>query len=257
VNELSGIVLEVARVGGDVAHRWFGRQTAVDTKSDGSPVTVADRHAEEAMRSSIEVNFPGDGILGEELGEVRPKAARRWILDPIDGTASFMAGVPLWGTLVSVVENDDILAGCAVFPALGEWIVAAPDAGCWWNGARARVSSRAVLDQATVLTTEERLLAEAGRAGQWRSLAARAGRARTWGDCYGYLLVATGRAECMVDARMAMWDWSPFLPIVTEAGGVFTDWSGGQTSFFNGIVATNGELADEVRAILAASEGET
>lgn len=256
MNELSGIVLEVARVGGDVAHRWFGRQTSVDTKSDGSPVTVADRHAEEAMRSWIEVNFPGDGILGEELGEVRPKAARRWILDPIDGTASFVAGVPLWGTLVSVVEGDDILAGCAVFPALGEWIVAAPGAGCWWNGSRARVSSRAGLDEATVLTTEERLLAEAGRAGQWRSLAARAGRARTWGDCYGYLLVATGRAECMVDARMAVWDWSPLLPIVTEAGGVFTDWSGGQASFFNGIIATNGELAGEVRAILAASDGE-
>lgn len=256
MNELSRLALEVARVGGDVAQRWFGRRTPVDMKTDGSPVTVADRHAEEAMRSWIEVNFPGDGILGEELGEVRPKAARRWILDPIDGTASFVAGVPLWGTLVSVVEGDDIVAGCAVFPALGEWIVAAPGAGCWWNGSRARVSGRAALDEATVLTTEERLLVEAGRAGQWCSLVSHAGHARTWGDCYGYLLVATGRAECMVDARMAVWDWSPLLPIITEAGGVFTDWSGGQASFFNGIIATNGELADEVRAILAASDGE-
>lgn len=256
MNELSRIALEVARVGGDVAQRWFGRRTPVDTKSDGSPVTVADRHAEEAMQSWIEVNFPDDGILGEECGEVRPKARRRWILDPIDGTASFVSGVPLWGTLVSVVEGDDILAGCAVFPALGEWIVAAPGADCWWNGTRACVSSCAALDEATVLTTAERLLAEAGRASQWRSLAAQARHARTWGDCYGYLLVATGRAECMVDARMAVWDWSPFVPIITEAGGVVTDWSGGQTSFFAGVIATNERLAGDVRAILTRSDGE-
>lgn len=256
MNELSRVALEVARVGGDVAQRWFGRRTAVDTKADGSPVTVADRLAEEAMRSWIEVNFPDDGIIGEECGEVRPKASRKWMLDPIDGTASFVSGVPLWSTLVSVVEGHEILAGCAVFPALGEWITAAPCAGCWWNGSRVRVSDRATLEQATVLTTAERLLAEAGRAGQWRALAARARHARTWGDGYGYLLVATGRAECMVDARMAVWDWSPFVPIITEAGGVFTDWSGGQTSFFAGVIATNGKLANDVRAILAASDGQ-
>ncbi len=255
MNELSRVALEVARIGADVAQRWFGRRTAVETKPDGSPVTVADRLAEEAMRSWIEVNFPDDGILGEECGEVRPKAPRRWILDPIDGTASFVSGVPLWGTLVSVVEGDDIVAGCAVFPALGEWITAAPGAGCWWNGSRVRVSECDTLARATVLTTEVRLLAEAGHATQWRSLAKRSGHARTWGDCYGYLLVATGRAECMMDARMAVWDWSPFLPIITEAGGVFTDWSGGQTSFFAGVIATNGKLAGDVRAILTTSNG--
>ncbi|MCR4339474.1 MAG: hypothetical protein NUW01_06265 [Gemmatimonadaceae bacterium] len=102
----------------------------------------------------------------------------------------------------------------------------------------------------------ERLLAEAGRAGQWRALAARARHARTWGDGYGYPVVATGRAECMVDARMAVWDWSPFVPIIAEAGGVFTDWSGGQTSFFAGVIATNGKLAGDVRAILTSSDGE-
>jgi len=256
MNELSRVALEVARVGGDVAQRWFGRRTAVETKSDGSPVTVADRLAEEAMRSWLEVNFPDDGILGEEGGEIRPKARRRWILDPIDGTASFMSGVPLWGTLVAVVEGDDILAGCSVFPALGEWITAAPGAGCWWNGSRVRVSECDTLDRARVLTTDVRLLAEAGRDTQWRSLSARSSHARTWGDCYGYLLVATGRAECMMDARMAVWDWSPLLPIITEAGGVFTDWSGGQTSFFAGVIATNGKLAGDVRAILTASDGD-
>src|SRR5687767_13994071 len=117
---------EVAQLAGDAAMRYYRTGIGVETKSDGSPVTAADRAAEQLARDWIEARFPGDGILGEELGATRPDARRRWILDPIDGTKSFVAGVPLWGTLVAVAEGEKILAGAAYFPAVGELVAAAP-----------------------------------------------------------------------------------------------------------------------------------
>jgi histidinol phosphatase-like enzyme (inositol monophosphatase family) len=215
-------------------------------------VTAADRAAEAAAREWIERRFPGDGVLGEESGETRSDAARRWIVDPIDGTKSFVRGVPLWGTLVGVAEGTSIVAGAAFFPAVGELVAAAPGQGCWWNGARCRVSDTASIARATVLTTDERFPGRDARRNAWRELAARAAVSRTWGDCYGYLLVATGRADVMVDDRMNAWDAAAVLPIVTEAGGVFTDWSGSPTAFGGSAIATNTLLAAPVRAVLGA-----
>jgi len=186
---------DVARVAGDVALRHHRANIAVEIKSDGSPVTAADRAAETAARAWIVERFPRDGILGEEFGLERGDAPRRWVLDPIDGTKSFVRGVPLWGTLVAVVEGERVLAGAAYFPAVGEMVAAAPGQGCWWNGVRARVSDVASLATATVLVTDERFPAHPDRRAAWRTLAARAAVSRTWGDCYGYLLVATGRAS--------------------------------------------------------------
>ena len=222
----------------------------IESKADGSPVTIADREAERAARAWIEQNFPGDGILGEELGITRPDARRRWVLDPIDGTKTFVRGVPLWGTLVGLCEGDEVLAGAAYFPALGEMLAAARGAGCWWNGAPCRVSSLATLREATVLTTDERF---AGDAEHWPAGArspATAAVARSWGDCYGYLLVATGRAEVMVDGIVSPWDAAALMPIIEEAGGVFTDWKGTRTAFGGSAVATNQGVAVESRLLL-------
>ena len=283
---LLSAVAEVARAAGNVALSYFDQARrsalAIEVKPDGSPVTAADRAAESTAREWIEHRFPDDGIVGEELGVVRPAAARRWFIDPIDGTKSFVRGVPLWGTLIAVAEGERVLAGAIYCAAAGELVAAATGCGTWWNGARCRVSQEARLEHATVLATEA--VASAGsptairhhstsgrssgstrtrtpaggaapskvspRLQAWRRLAERAGVARTWGDAYGYLLVATGRAEAMVDAIMHPWDTAALAPVITEAGGAFTDWDGAPTALGGSSVATNATLAEQVREVL-------
>jgi histidinol phosphatase-like enzyme (inositol monophosphatase family) len=230
---------------------YYGSNPATRIKSDGSPVSVADTSAEQAAREWIELHFPEDGIVGEELPTVRGGAARRWIIDPIDGTYTFLQSVPLWGTLIAVAEGDGVIAGAAYFPALDEMIVAARGEGCWWNGSRAAVSAVGDLAEARLVTTDARFLRDEARRERWTRLQNGARTMRTWGDCYGYLLVATGRADIMVDDVISDWDGAAFMPIITEAGGEFTDWRGRATAFGGDAIATNGQLGAIVREILA------
>ena len=246
-------VHEAARVAGDVAMRHYRTSLAIESKSDGSPVTIADREAEAAVREWITRRFPEDGIEGEELGVLRPDAQRRWVIDPIDGTKTFVRGVPLWGTLVAIVEGMDVLAGAAFFPAVDEMVVAARGEGMWWNDARCCVSRIDRLERATKHTTDERFRDDDAKRSAWRRLTDRALVSRTWGDCYGYLLVATGRAEVMVDGSMRAWDAAALAPIIEEAGGVFTDWTGARTAFGGNAIATNAALAVETRGLLLRS----
>ena len=184
---------------------------------------------------------------------MRPETA--WAPSTSNETATVPSGRPVakvGGPVWAVAEGSTVLAGAAYFPAVGELVVAAPGQGCWWNGASCRVSDVASLNSATVLTTDERFPKSASRREGWRDLAARASISRTWGDCFGYLLVATGRAEAMVDAVANPWDLAAILPIVQEAGGVFTDWSGAATAFGGSAIATNGSLARVVRETLGA-----
>jgi histidinol-phosphatase len=250
VGSYMGAVAEVATIAGDIALEYYGANPATSTKSDGSPVSVADISAEQAAREWIELRFPEDGIMGEELPSVRERAARRWILDPIDGTYTFLQSVPLWGTLVAVAEGDSVIAGAAYFPALDEILVAARGEGCWWNGSRAAVSTIANLAEARLVTTDARFLRDEARRKRWTRLQNGARTMRTWGDCYGYLLVATGRADIMVDDVISDWDGAAFMPIITEAGGVFTDWRGRATAFGGDAIATNAKLGTIVREIL-------
>lgn len=249
-------VEEVARLAGDVAKRHFKSDLRVESKKDGSPVTIADRAAEQAARDWITRRFPNDGILGEEFGEHLPGAPRRWILDPIDGTKTFVRGVPLWGTLVALCENTTVLAGAVFIPVLDEMVVAAIGQGCWWNGRRASVSPVAELSQATVLTSDEGFARTSEHRDAWRRLADRAAVSRTWADCYGYALVATGRAEVIADPVMAPWDSAAVLPVIEEAGGVFTDWSGVATALGGSAIGTNLALAKEARDLLGAGLGD-
>lgn len=245
--ELLSAAETLARHIGGVALQHYRSLLTVETKSDGSPVTIADREAETAAREWLAARFPHDGVLGEELGETAGSSGRRWIIDPIDGTKSFVRGVPLWGSLVALVEGERVLAGAACFPAVAETIAAAPGEGCWWNGQRAQVSDCATLAGATVLITDERTFRTASKRDGWRTLIGEASIARTWGDCYGYLLVATGRAEAMVDPIVNAWDAACFQPIIEEAGGVFTDINGAATAFAGSAIATNKTLAGVVR----------
>jgi histidinol-phosphatase len=243
-------VRECAQLAGSVALSHYRKDLAVEWKGDGSPVTAADRGAEEAVRDWIAARFPDDGVLGEEFGERPGTSGRRWVIDPIDGTKSFVRGVPFWGSLVAVLEGDRVLAGAANFPATGDAIAAAAGCGSWHNGSRTTVSGVAELGAATVLITDDRVFPSTARREAWRRIWDAAAVARTWGDAFGYLMVATGRAEVMVDARIRAWDIACFLPIIEEAGGVFTDIDGAVTAFGPDSIATNAALAAESRRIL-------
>ena len=243
-------VAEVAQLAANVAMRWYRQPVDVEIKGDGSPVTMADRAAEQAARAWLRAHFPQDGIQGEEFADEGVGARRRWLIDPIDGTKSFVRGVPLWGTLIACCEDDTVLAGAACCPAVNELVAAAVGEGCWWNGARASVSAVSTLANATALTTDDRFSERRWRGAQWQTLASQVGVARTWGDCYGYVLVATGRAEIMVDDVVNAWDVAAIQPIIAEAGGVFTSWSGVTTAFGGSGIATNAALAVATRSIL-------
>jgi len=247
-------VTEVARVAGDVAMRFFRTGVAVDTKGDGSPVTIADRSAEHEAREWISARFPGDAVLGEEYGFSGNARERRWYIDPIDGTKTFVRGVPLWGTMIAVAQDDVVLAGAIYCPAVGELVAAGVGCGCWWNGTRCHVSEVARVEEATILVTDARFPYHPPRAERWASLGARVAVARTWGDCYGYLQVATGRAELMVDDRLSPWDAASLIPIIREAGGVYTDWRGGHEVDGGDGVASNARLSKPLRDALGVPE---
>jgi histidinol-phosphatase len=246
---------ELARLAGDNAMRFFGSALEIESKKDGSPVTKADRSSETLARDWIESRFPGDGIVGEEFGSSRPDAPLQWIIDPIDGTKSFVRGVPLWGTLVAVMAGETVLAGAAFFPAIGELIVAGAGQGCWWNSRRCAVSTVAELGAATVLSSDIRFDSREPRYRDgWQTLTEKAAVLRTWGDCYGYLLVATGRAEVMVDPVLSVWDIAPFVCIIPEAGGVLTDLAGNVGAFGGNAIATNAALAESARTTLGVNQ---
>ncbi len=248
---LLAAVSDAARVAARVAMKYYRSGLAIESKGDGSPVTVADREAEQATRDWIMRHFPGDEILGEEFGfTVGAGPGRRWFIDPIDGTKTFVRGVPLWGSMIAVAEGDQVLAGSIYCAAVDELVAAALGEGCWHNESRCRVSDVATIAEATILTTEGSLKSNPVRAPKWCELAVQARVARTWGDCYGYVLVATGRAEVMVDDRLSPWDAASLIPIITEAGGVYTDWRGGTAVDGGDGIATNAALAAEVRAAL-------
>lgn len=251
--------LELARIAareaGAITLEYFRQNNyAVELKRDRSPVTVADRRAEEHLRRRIAAEFPADGILGEELGEQPGTSGYRWILDPIDGTKSFISGVPLYGTLIGVEFQGRSVVGVIRMPALDEMVSAAVGRGAWGQRGDAppvpaRVSSVARLADGLFCTSEVSNFAQTGRPAAYERLDAACRLARTWGDCYGYLLVATGRAEVMVDPQMNVWDCAALQPILEEAGGTFTDWQGNGTIHAGEAIATNGRVLDEVLAI--------
>ena len=251
------LALEAAQEAGQLTLELFGRDDlAVERKGDDSPVTVADRRAEQCLRARIAQRFPSDGILGEEFPEQSGTSGFRWILDPIDGTKSFIHGVPLYATLIGVERGGESLVGVIHIPPLGETVYAAAGCGAWYRRGQhpprpAVVSSRA-LAEGLFLTSEVRNFHATGRGDAYLRLQSAARLSRSWGDGYGYLLVATGRAELMVDPIAALWDMAALMPIIEEAGGRLTDWQGRRTLASGQCVASNGRIHDEVVALLGA-----
>jgi histidinol-phosphatase len=226
--------------------RFRASDLKVETKPDLTPVTDADRTVERALRERVATARPGDTVLGEEEGDEGGDV--RWIIDPIDGTKTFIRGVPLYGVMIGVEVKNRPAVGAVYLPALDEMLTAATGLGCWWNGRPARVSPVATLSEAAVLATS--ITGSQGRSEAFGRLAAAGQFTRTWGDCYGYVLVATGRAEVMLDASINAWDCAPLLPIMEEAGGHFTTWAGEATIWGKDGLATNAALHQAVLDLL-------
>lgn len=253
------LAVRAGREAGKHTLQYFQEKSLrVETKSDASPVTQADREAEQLLRELIGEAFPEDAILGEEFGETPGSSGVRWILDPIDGTKSFIHGVPLYGTMIGVESQGKSVVGVVYLPGLDEMVYAAESEGAWWKRADAdpvpaRVSKTQDLDQALVTYTSLEGFQRSGRYEAFLNLQSSVARTRGWGDCYGYALVATGRADIMLDPIMHVWDCAALQPIVEEAGGCFTDWKGNATIHGNEAVAANKTLLPLVLEKLSGS----
>jgi histidinol-phosphatase len=252
LTERLGFAVSIAREAGRHTLRYFRSDSLrVELKSDDSPVTVADREAEMLLRDRITAAFPDDGILGEELGEKAGKSDCRWILDPIDGTRAFVYGVPLYGTLVAMERGGESVLGVIYVAALEECVYAAVGHGAWYQRGDesprpTHVSNKTRLAESLFCASDVCGFVTTGRREVFDRLLAAVAVSRTWGDCYGYLLVATGRAELMVDPIMNLWDTAALKPILEEAGGTFTDFQGQATTQAGESIATNGHILAEV-----------
>jgi histidinol-phosphatase len=248
LRDLLDLATECAYLGGKRTLAYFNTGVAVETKADLTPVTRADREAEQLIRERIASIYPAHSILGEEEGESDSSSDYRWIVDPIDGTKTFIRGVPLYGTMIGVEYQGRAIAGACYIPALDEMIAAADGLGCWHNSRRASVSSTVDLSEATLLCSDAEF--NRRRSGAFNALSSKVKITRTWGDVYGYLLVATGRADIMIDAELNPWDCAPLVPILKEAGGIFSSWKGEITHRGGDGVATNCALHPKIIEIL-------
>lgn len=248
ITEALEFALDVAGAAGRLTLGYFGTSLAVETKSDATPVTIADRRAEALLRERIEKHFPDHGIVGEEFGEQPGRADARWILDPIDGTYSFIHGVPLFANLIGLEWQSRMVLGVINLPAIGHCVFAGRGLGCFQNDfdTPAHVSDVADLSAARVSVTSHKLLAEHGRDAAYRRLLAACSADRGWPDAYAYALLATGRHEVVVDPIMSLWDIAPLAVVVTEAGGTLTDWDGRPTHNAAACIATNRLLLPQV-----------
>jgi histidinol-phosphatase len=242
---------ETAYLAGRLTLGYFQTGVHADFKADDTPVTIADRKAEELIRSRIEKRYPKHAILGEEYGANENQETRqRWFIDPIDGTKSFMRGVPLYSVLMGLEIEGEVQVGVAYFPALDEMVAAARGVGCWWNGRRAKVSEVTSLKRAVVAFSDAANFSKFKRDEAWKRIKQATYFRGGWGDAYGHMLVATGRAELMLDPIMNPWDCAPFPPILQEAGGYFGDWQGNATIYGGEALSTTQALLPEVLTVI-------
>jgi histidinol-phosphatase len=250
----------VAAEAGELILRHYGdSDLAIEHKRDASPVTAADRESEQLIRDRVSGSWPGDGVLGEEFAETRGSSGYRWILDPVDGTKSFIHHVPLFGTLIGLEHEGVMVAGVCRMPALDEVVYGGVGLGAWWQQGveeprAARVSSVETLEEALFCTTTITGWKTTGLQSVFDSLCAAAGLVRGWSDCYGHLLVATGRADVMVDPEMNAWDAAAFLPILEAAGGHFVTLEGRAVIDGGNGLSVNAAIRDEVLEVIAGGE---
>lgn len=251
LSDLLDFAREIAWDAGQLTLGYFQSGVRPDWKADQTPVTVADRDAEALIRQRIESKFPSHAIVGEEHGLKESQGSSfRWIIDPIDGTKSFIRGVPMYGVLIGLEIDEEVQVGIAHFPALNEMVSAATGLGCYLNGRRAWVSDKTKLEESYLIHINYRTFETHGKGAAFERLSSRAYFNAGWCDAYGYALVATGRAEIACDPIMNVWDCGPFPPIFAEAGGYFGDWAGNRTIYAEEALGTTNPLLDVVLATI-------
>jgi len=242
--------IDVTRKAAQVALRYFDTALTVESKADASPVTVADRETEQALRRGLQAAFPNDGFLGEEYGDTPGSTGYRWVLDPIDGTRSFVRGIPTWATIVGLEYRGELLAGVVEAAPFGHTYHALRGHGAYRNDRRIHVSDEADLGKSLVFYSSVSWFLKAGKEREFLEVVRRSERQRGYGDWYGFLLVAQGSGEVMIEQGVHAWDIAGIFPIVEEAGGKMTDWSGKFDLHAPDILASNGRQHDEVLANL-------
>lgn len=239
----------LAQASSEVILLYYQNHVTVEHKTDGSPVTPADREAEQVMRSMIQETFPTHGILGEEFGHYQPDSEYEWVLDPIDGTVNFIAGSFLFGTLIALMHGGKPILGALHHPVSRQLLIGTQD-GTTLNDKPVKVRLCQSIETATVCSSTHYEVARRRDFDAYQRLVTRSRSYRTWGDCHGYFLLATGGVDIMLDANVSLWDIAAVIPIVEGAGGKITDWTGGNPLSCNGIIATVGTIHDEVINIL-------
>ncbi|HKK44095.1 MAG TPA: inositol monophosphatase family protein [Balneolaceae bacterium] len=252
LDSLHRAAVDIARKGGEHTLKYFQQPVDVERKSDDSPVTIADRESEFIMREAIETQFPGHGIIGEEHGSANESSDIQWILDPIDGTKSFIHGIPLYTTLIGVLVDNDPVIGVIYAPAMNEMCEAARGMGCRLNGEPCKVRRCTGLAEASFLSTDVTTASSTGYGKAFEALIEKTRLHRTWGDAYGHMMVATGRADLMFDPELNIWDAAPLLTVLQEAGGVFCDTSGKETIQSGNGFSCSRELMPEVLEVFRA-----
>jgi histidinol-phosphatase len=251
MHEAVAAMIAAAQAAGEIAMKYYRGGFEVTIKPDQTPVTQADREAEQAIKTVLRGAFPGHGFLGEELGE-EGSTDRRFIIDPIDGTKNFIRRVPIWAVLIGLEEAGEVTAGVVFNPASREMFWARKGDGAWADGQRLRVSDCGALDRATLLHADLHLLRQTGCWSPFVRMVDACSRTRGFGDYYGYGLVAAGKAEIYLETDLKPWDIAPVKVLVEEAGGRLTDFAGRSTIYEGSVLATNGHLHEQALAFLRA-----
>lgn len=225
LNEFKFFSKELAKASSNIIRKYFRTEVNIETKEDNSPVTIADKKAEEVMRELISKNYPEHGIFGEEFGESNKGSEYTWILDPIDGTKSFICGAYSFGTLIGLLKNGEPILGVYSHPVLNDFLIG-DNLETKINGVKTSVRNCGKLSDAVLLTTDHISIEKYQNIEKFNNLIRKVKLYRNWGDCYGYYLLATGYADIMIDPIMSPWDLLPLIPIVKGAGGVITDYQG-------------------------------
>lgn len=246
MKEIYDFAIQLAEKAGQNTLKYFEGEYTIEQKDDDSPVTIADKTTEELIRAEIENHFPEDGILGEEFEEKPSRSGLRWVIDPIDGTKTFIHGVPLYGTLIALEQNGESQIGVVRYPPLKFTLSAMKQYGCYCNGQRCHVSKTNKLDNTSFLYTDAADIIHYFGEQALFNLLNQTALQRTWADCYGYYLVAAGKAEVMVDATLKRWDIAPMIPIIEEAGGTLTDIEYQTSNTIANCIATNGLIHQNI-----------
>ncbi len=249
ISELKLFAKRLSIISGEIIRSYFRKKISVESKSDLSPVTIADKNAEELMRNEIMKEFPQHGVLGEEFGQHNGDAEYQWVLDPIDGTKSFICGSVTFGTLISLVKNGKPLFGVINQPILNEFLIGDNNTAML-NDSEVQVKINSKLSDAVVLTTDHLNIEKFQNAKNFDNLIRKVKLYRNWGDCYGYYLVATGFADVMIDPQMSVWDKMALIPIIKGAGGIITDYIGNDALAGDSIIAASKNIHQHVINIL-------